>query len=395
MKICFVNCCRYPPDVVNEDHYFLQKDPAYHLAKRGHEITMLYPTTKKIDIRSTIDFIPFPALFIPKLHYALPFFHKQYQILSSLIKKGKCDIINAYDYSYLTTVAPIFIKRKYKIPIVLTSDALSGISWIYGNALVDSTARVYTYTVGKFLFNSYDSLVFFNRNLSKEVSDSFGIPKEKIHTIPKGVNFDQFNLNISKSKVRDRFCIKNDEKLLLFVGRLVLLKKVDVLIKVTKRLLNDGHKVKTVIVGDGDYREKYEKLARSLKIEKNIIFVGSIPHKELYNYFAAADIVIHPSLSEGLGVTVLEAAACGKPIVASNTALGIRDIIIHGETGFLANPKRVESFVTYTKLLLSDEDLSRRLGKGAYEHVKKNFTWPRVITDYEQLYLELLNRNTY
>jgi glycosyltransferase involved in cell wall biosynthesis len=380
----------YPLDVVNDDHPLIQRDPCYHLAKRGHEITMIYPTTKKIDANSVMDFIPFPAWFFPKIHYTLPFFDKEYQILSELIKKEKCDIIHAYGYESLTTIVPILMKKKFGIPIVLSSDGLVGTSWLYGNTIVDSIAKMYTCTIGKFLFNSYDSLVFVNKNASKEVSNYFGIHKEKIHTISKGVNFEQFNLNISKSIVRDRLGIKSDEKVLLFVGRLVSLKRVDILIGLTKRLLKDDFKIKTIIVGDGEYRKKYEKLAMSLKIKKNIIFVGPVPHEEMHKYFAAADVIVHPSLSEGFPNVLLEAAACGKPIVATNTG-GIPDIVIHEETGFLAKSKDVDSFVRYTKLLLTDEDLSRRFGKNAYEHVKKNFTWDRVVREYEQLYLKLVD----
>jgi len=373
MKLCFINPTKQPRTVV----YGL----ANHLVDKGYIVSIIHPCTNKNNIPTSdnIDIIPLPSLFLPKINYTLPSFYKQYNILSSLIKKNKYDIVQACAYVYLTSIAPIFIKNKFKIPIILTIDAFPGLSWEYGNVFIDSIAKLYTYSLGKFILNSYDKLIFLYNNLSKEAID-FGIPIEKIHIIPNGIYFKQFNLK-NNNDLKYQLGIKDDEKVLLFVGRLALVKRVDILIEITKRLLKKGFHIKTIIVGEGPYRMKYEKLAESVK--DKVIFVGAVPHDNIYEYFAIADVFVLPSLSEGLPTVLLEAGANSKPSVASKVG-GIPDIIIHGRTGFLANPKDVDSFVHYVKLLLSDEELSKNMGQNAYKHVRENFAWESIIKKYEE-----------
>jgi len=378
MKICLIN----PTDNPRGEVFNL----GYHLSKKGYEITIVYPTrNKRLKAEGDVKTIPFPAHFLPKIHYTIPNLRKEYQTISKLVREEKCDIIQTCDYEYLTSLPPIFIKKIS--PIILTIDAIVGTSWHFGDPFVDSVATLYTKTLGKFILNSYNELVVLSTKTFEDTL-KLGIPKNKVRVIPAGVDFGQFSLNADESAIKSKLGIKDSEKVLLFVGRLALVKRIDILIELTKRLLKDGFNLKTIIVGNGEYRKEYEKLA--MPLNKNIVFVGSVPHEAIHEYFAVADVFVLPSLSEGLPNVLLEAAGCSKPIVATNTG-GIPDIIIHGETGFLAKSKDVDSFVHYTKLLLTDEDLSRRLGKNAYEHVKNNFTWDHVVREYEQLYLKMVD----
>jgi len=378
MKICLIN----PTDSPRSEVF----DLGYHLSKKGHDITILYPTkdkTLQFDVRA----IPFPACFVPKIHYTVPNLQEEYRLLSKLIREENYDIIQACDYDYLTSLPPALAKRRMKVPFVLTTDAFPGVSWFFGNRFVDTIANLYTRTVGKFIIDSCDELVVLSNQLVENAM-SLGITKEKIYVIPNGVDLEQFNLRIDGSDLRNKLHVENDEKVLLFVGRLALVKRIDILIEVTKRVLKDGFKIKTIIVGDGEYKNYYEKLAKSVK---GIIFVGLIPHKEIHKYFAVADILILPSLSEGLPNVALEASACGKPIIATNTG-GIPDVVIHGKTGFLAEPNNINSFVYYVELLLNSEDLSRKVGRNAHEHVKKQFNWDVVVKKYEGIYEKIVKK---
>lgn len=378
MKICLIN----QSDIPRSDVF----DLGYYLRKNGHEITILYPTNGKIlNSRGGIKTIPFSAYFLPKIHYAIPNLRKEYRIISKLVKDEKYEIIQACDYDYLTALPPIFVKRKTNTPIVLSTDAFPGVSWFFGNSFVDTTAKIYTRTLGKFIIDSYDELVVLSNKITEDAI-SLGVDKEKIHVIPIGVDFEQFNPHADGSDLKSELHIRDDEKVLLFIGRLSLVKRIDILIDLTKRLLKEGFKIKTIIVGDGEYKNYYETLAKPIK---NIIFVGSVPH--ICKYFAVADVFILTSMSEGLPTVLLEASACGKPIVATNTG-GISDIIIHGKTGFLAKPNDVDSFVYYVKLLLNDETLSRKLGENGYEHVRKQFDWNVITKKYESIYEEVVGK---
>ncbi|RLB88837.1 MAG: hypothetical protein DRH10_06960 [Deltaproteobacteria bacterium] len=234
--------------------------------------------------------------------------------------------------------------------------------------------------------NSYDKLIIYYKNLIEDAL-LLGVPKNNIRIIPTGIDFDKFSNDINIFEIKEKLGINTNEKVLLFVGRLSLVKRIDVIIKLTKILLNDGFNIKTIIVGDGDYKLYYKKLAQT--VETNIIFTGNVPCNEINKYYAIADVFILPSLSEGLPRVLLEASACGKPVVASKTG-GVPDITIDGKTGFLVEPESIDSFEHYVKLLLTDERLSRKMGINAYKHVKNKFSWSGIVEKYEKLYKELI-----
>lgn len=376
MNICLIN----PADSPRTEVF----DLGYHLSEKGHNIIIIYPTNGKI-IKSKIKAISFPSHFVPRIHYAIPNMQMEYKLISKLAKDEKCEVIQACDHDFLTSLPPAFFKRKTNVPFVLTTDAFPGVSWFFGNRFVDTIAKLYSPTIGKFIINSCNELVVLSNDLIEDAI-RMRIPKGKVQVIPNGVDFEQFNPYIDGYDLKNKLHIKNDEKVLLFVGRLSLVKRIDILISLTKRLLKDGFKIKTILVGDGEYKDYYKKLAGSIE---NIVFVGPVPHTEIQKYFAIADIFVLTSLSEGLPNVLLEASACGKTIVATNKG-GISDIVVHGKTGFLAIPEDVNSFLHYVELLLNDEDLSRRFGRKAYEHVKKEFNWDVIIRKYECLYATLV-----
>lgn len=372
MKICLINPTDFPRSEVF--------DLSSHLSEAGYEVTILFPTKNKV-LNADVKKISFPAYFLPKIHYTIPNLIQEYSIISDLVTKGNYNIIQACDYDYLTSLPPLFVKKKINIPLIITTDAFPGISWFFGNRFVDAVGKTYTQTLGKLIFNFCDKLVVLSNNLAED-SKKIGISPKKVCVIPNGINFNQFSPEVDGTEIRKKLNITDNEKVILFVGRLSLVKRVDILIDVIKRLSEEGLQVKAVIIGDGEYRDYYHKLAES---NNNIIFTGSISHSEIQKYFAMADVFMLPSLSEGLPNVLLEVAACAKPIVATNTG-GISDIVIHGKTGFLVEHGDLDAFIEYVRLILNDEELSKKLGNNAYEHVRKEFDWSVIIKKYEQVY---------
>jgi len=367
----------------------------YLAMKKNYEITILQPSRRHRFAKKTyskfihgdIETIYFPSFFPLNISYTVPLFHKEIEILCKLLSKLKCEIIQACDYEYLTSIAPIFAKRRYGIPIIITSDSLTGYSWFYGNTTIDAAAKLYTYSIGKWILNSYDRVVFLYRKASEEVK-KFGVSPDKVFTIPNGVNLENFKSQSDVGKLRAELSIKQDERVLLFVGRLATVKRVEILIALTKSLLEEGFRVKTVIVGDGPRREYYETLSRSIK--NNVIFIGHVPRNQVYKYYLIADVFVLPSFSEGLPTVLLEASVAGKPSVASNVN-GVSDIIVHEETGYLVERSDINSYNRYVKLLLTDENLRKRMGKKAAEYVKENFNWDVITEKYEQVYQQVVN----
>jgi glycosyltransferase involved in cell wall biosynthesis len=388
MKLCLINPTRQGRTVV-------YKFAKHLVSEKDHKVVILQPGSQNQFAKRTyfqpfkkgIEIIYSPAFFFPNINYNLPSFNKQIRTLSKLSAEQKCEIIQACDYYYPTSIAPIIVKRKYKIPIILTNNALPGYSWFYGNRFVDAIAKMYTFSIGKKILNSYDRVVFLYSRALEEV-EKFGVPKEKTFVIPNGVDVKSFSRSSDIDQLRAKLSLKDNEKVLLFVGRIAKLKRLEILIALTKSLIKEGFRLKTLLVGDGPDREFYEKLARPIR--SNVIFIGKVPFTEVAKYYSIADIFVLPSPSEGLPQVLLEASAAGTPCVATNVN-GTSDIIMHGKTGYLVERWNIDAYHDYVKVLLENEQSSKKMGSMAVQFVNENFSWDVVIDKYEKLYEDIMN----
>jgi glycosyltransferase involved in cell wall biosynthesis len=123
-------------------------------------------------------------------------------------------------------------------------------------------------------------------------------------------------------------------------------------------------------------------------------FVGAVPNTELPAYYAQADVFVAPSVvgrngdTEGLGVVLLEAAAAGVPLVASDVG-GIPDIVQHEQTGLLVEPEDPEALAASILRVLTDRDLAPRLSDSGRQHVNERFSWGTVVDRFDDLFSSL------
>jgi glycosyltransferase involved in cell wall biosynthesis len=161
----------------------------------------------------------------------------------------------------------------------------------------------------------------------KSAIAQIGVPDDKIHVIPNGVDTQKFRPE-RRSDCRKKLGIPTNKRVLLSVGGLVALKGMDLLIRSVKTLegRNNSGSAYLVIVGDGEQREALENLARELGLADSVRFAGNIPHDGLRYWYSAADVFCLASSREGWPNVVLESLACGVPVVATNVG-GIPEII--------------------------------------------------------------------
>jgi len=179
-----------------------------------------------------------------------------------------------------------------------------------------------------------------------------------------------------------------DVKEILFAGRLIPRKGVDILIRAVP-LIHQKVPVRLHVVGDGPMAKPWKDLTRQMELDSTILFHGVIENSELEKRYASADVFVLPALvddhgdTEGLGVVLIEALSFGTPVVASNVG-GIPDIVIQNETGLLVPPEDPESLAQAVIHVLMDTDLSNRLAEAGLKHVQTYFNWDRItrmITD--------------
>jgi glycosyltransferase involved in cell wall biosynthesis len=139
-----------------------------------------------------------------------------------------------------------------------------------------------------------------------------------------------------------------------------------------------------ILIGDGEEKERLEALSIKLGIQKSVQFIGEVPHEQIPSYMQQADIFVLPSISEGFPSVILEAMACGLPIVASRVG-GIPDIITNDTNGYLVEVKDSTDLANKMIILLQDDVLRKKISDNNRLLVKK-YSWENVIFELEKIY---------
>jgi glycosyltransferase involved in cell wall biosynthesis len=210
--------------------------------------------------------------------------------------------------------------------------------------------------------------------------------------VPNGVDCKRFHPHNDGSPVRDRFNLHGKFSL-LFVGALTKWHRYKGLDILLESLHTANQDMRLIVVGAGDLEERYRALTRSLHLESNVIFAGNVPDEELPLYYAASDALILPSkdMSEGFGLTLLEANATGKPVIASNVG-GIPSVVQNGYNGLLVPPNNPSLLAEAILTLAGDPELAGKMGRNGRQ-VAESHDWGIVAARTEQVYLEALMKH--
>jgi phosphatidylinositol alpha-mannosyltransferase len=204
--------------------------------------------------------------------------------------------------------------------------------------------------------------------------------------IPNGIDTQRFCLGAPQRK---EFA---DGKInILFVGRLEQRKGLGYLLNACAKIKNSLPNFRLIVVGPGTVlRLRYEKLVENMELSDNVVFVGFVPSNELPSYYRSADIFCAPATGgESFGIVLLEAMACGKPVVATNIQ-GYASVLAHGEEGLLVPPRDEESLAHALLSLLNDKSL--RLQMGAKGRIKaEKYSWPNIARQIMDYYDSLLS----
>lgn len=235
---------------------------------------------------------------------------------------------------------------------------------------------------------SADSVVVWTDGEKDALVDYWDIDPAKVSVIPPGVDLSRFR-PMSQSQSRE-FLGYGEEKNILFVGRLEPLKGLDVLFRAVAALEDLGNITLNVVGGDENSQEKarLQTLASRMKLTQNVRFIGSVRQDELPLHYNAADVCVLPSHYESFGLAALEAAACGRPVVASQVG-GLPAIVRNGSTGFLVEPKHSDTMAERLCELLGDDMLRSRMGSAARAHAE-SLGWDRSADALLNRYRELM-----
>lgn len=223
------------------------------------------------------------------------------------------------------------------------------------------------------LFKFSDNIIFVSESVQRSMSSKVRFNNTCV--IYNAVDPKIFNIsNKTKTYLRNCLSIKDTDIVIGQVGSLIPRKGLDVLFKAFAGLDHDRFSLKLVLVGDGDetYRKYLEELAAELNIAENVIFTGETANPELY-YSEVFDINVLSSRVEALGRTLIEAAACGLPNVASNSD-GMPEVVEDGVTGFLFEKENVDDLKEKLTILIRNRTLRNSLGEKGRERVASLFS---------------------
>ncbi len=219
----------------------------------------------------------------------------------------------------------------------------------------------------------------------------YGADADHIAVVPCGVNLDLFQ-PIDKDDARRQLGLHDDDRILLFVGRIEPLKGVDILLGAAAQLEATGDCFVIVVGGESAAQDgemaHLRSLASRLGIAERVSFLGAVDHERLPLFYSAADVCVVPSFYESFGLVALEAMACGTPVVASRVG-GLAGTVRDGETGYLIPWRCPEPFAERLELLLGNEELRRAMGQSAREAVE-HYRWGNVAEAVLGLYRDVI-----
>jgi glycosyltransferase involved in cell wall biosynthesis len=205
-------------------------------------------------------------------------------------------------------------------------------------------------------------------------------PRERFSVIPLGLELDRFLSLGRRDRDGDR------EAVALYAGRLVPIKRVDLLIRALARARAGGARLRLVVLGDGVLRPELERLASTLGVARHVSFLGN--RDEVTSYVAEADMAVLSSANEGTPVALIEAAAGALPLVGTRVG-GVGDVVTPA-TGRLVESGDEAGLAAAMAELAADPGLRLRLGTAARDHARAHYGAERLLNDVDRLYRELL-----
>ncbi len=203
----------------------------------------------------------------------------------------------------------------------------------------------------------------------------------KISLIPNGVDLNKFKpLTDSEQKkfLRQKLNLPVEDKIIFTSSRLVKKNNLAILIRAIQLLAKEFNlPVKLVIAGSGRLEKKLKRLVSQLGLAKRVAFLGQLPTDKLVAYYQAADIFVRPSLSEGQGISFLEAMACGLPVITTPVG-GIPDFLTDKQTGLFCRPDSAYDLADKIKLLFNNYALKQKIQAAGLKLVRQNYNWDNL-----------------
>lgn len=313
--------------------------------------------------------------------------------LDELVRELKPDVLHAHS-PILNALPALWVGRKHKLPVVYEVRAFWEDAAVdHGSTQEGSLRYRLTKALETFALKRATQVTTICEGLRLDIV-SRGIPSERVTVIPNAVNAEKFQFNTPSDEVLRAKLGLEGATVLGFAGSFYAYEGLDLLLEAAALLLPKHPELYVLMVGGGPQDAALKELTEKLGLTERVIFTGRVPHSEVQHYYNLIDILAYPRKPMRLTELVtplkpLEAMAQGRMFVASNVG-GHRELIRHGETGFLFEAGNPQALADEVETLLSRRAEWDKLKQQARQFVETERTWKLSVSRYQSVYANAL-----
>lgn len=379
MKICVVT----PGPFTSEGGgaRILIYDLAKAIARKGHKVSVVSIISEDEEITYTKNIDIHPIL---KAGRGTIGFLKILLSFYRILKCEKFDIIHAHFAFSGGTIG--LVGKLFGLPIVVTSHG--------GDIQKDEESgsgfrlnKIYAMIIWLTL-KLIDSHVVISKSMIKAAIEA-GSHLSKIKVIYNGINLNKIS-SFGQTDILKRYKITEDDFIVLYLGRLIPIKCPQDLVRAFPKVVKKVPNARLIFTGKGEEEMNLKKLVSDLNLNDKVIFAGFVS-EDKWDLLKRCDVFVLPSISEGHPIAVIEAMACGKPVIATNVG-PFPEIIRDGETGLLVPLHSPDDLADAIIGLAFDEKKRLEMGTKAKEYVTERFSINKTADDYLEIYERLINR---
>lgn len=330
-------------------------------------------------VKTQTDPTPDFLTWVHRLNFGL----LQYAI--ELHKKNPFDIVHAHDW--MVCDAAWVMKKGFGLPLVATMHATEAGRM---KGIHSDLQRYINQLEWRLTFESWRVIVN-SQHMQSELQTQFNVPADKISVIPNGIDPELFDFDFDPLPLRNQFAAEH-EKIVLFVGRMVLEKGVQVLLHSVPSVVFECPGTKFLLVGTGYYLDDLKRTADQIGVNHDVKFLGYVSDPDLMRLYKIADVVCIPSLYEPFGIVALEGMAAKVPVVTSDTG-GLPDFVEHMVNGITTYTDDAQSLSWGILKVLRNPELAQNLRDEGHKRVSTVYNWNIIASHTLEVYEQVLQES--
>jgi len=368
--------------VLVSDYYFphvgggverVVEELAHNLLKFGHEVRVVtfnpdgWPSEEVID---GIEIVRIPSINLQPM-VGVPAAVNAGLGIRRFFEDA--DVIHTHNIFFLLSLLTALSRPKAPIITTMHVGSLANLTGLTG-----AVGRLYERTVGRFILRKSKAVTVVSSSVAEHAAEIGA--DAPIQIVPNSVDVERFRPAATLEGEAET------DRSVLFLGRFSRNKGPQYLVEAIPRVMSEIPEATFAFVGDGPLRASMARRMRELGLNGNVRIHGKVP--DVVPVIQRAGVVARPSLTEGMPLAVMEAMACGRPILATRVG-GTTDLIADGETGMLMEPRDVEALEDGLIRVLTNRGQAAAMGRRAREWAERQMTWERVSRMYQQVYEEV------